>query len=157
VAGSPIAVSGAGSSDPDGTIVSYRWWWNDEIVIRASKLPASAIHGTRWVRAAVSGAADSVALYNPNKGEAKRTSASASPINYVELQFNAAAGVKYHVWFRMKADGDHYGNDSFFVQFSGSLNSTGSAAWRIGTTSALQVILEEGTGAGVAGWGWNDQ
>jgi hypothetical protein len=152
-----VAVSGAGSSDADGTIVDYRWWWNDDIVVRASKLPSSAIHGTRWIKASVSGAADGVALQNPNKGEAKRSSASASPTDYVEFQFNAAAGVKYHLWFRMKAENDYYGNDSVFVQFSGSLNSSGSAAWRIGTTSALDVILEEGNGAGLAGWGWNDQ
>jgi hypothetical protein len=152
-----LAVSGAGSTDSDGTIVDYRWWWNDDIIIRASQLPSSAVHGTRWVRESVSGAADGLALHNPNKGDAKRTSATASPTDYVEFQFNAAAGVKYHIWFRMKADNDYYGNDSVFVQFSGSLNSSGSAAWRIGTTSALDVILEEGNGAGVAGWGWNDQ
>lgn len=157
VVANALAVSGVGSSDADGTIVNYRWWWNDDIVIRASQLPASAVHGTRWVKEAVSGAAGGVALHNPNKGEAKRTSAIASPTDYVEFQFNAAAGVKYHLWFRMKADSDYYGNDSAYVQFSGSLTSSGSAAWRIGTTSALSVILEEGNGAGIGGWGWNDQ
>lgn len=156
-AGKALAVSAAGSSDRDGTIVGYRWWWNDDIVVRASQLPASAVHGTRWVREAVGGAANGIALHNPNRGDAKRTSASASPTDYVEFQFNAAAGVKYHLWFRMKADNDYYGNDSVFVQFNGSLNASGSAAWRIGTTSALEVVLEEGKGAGVAGWGWNDQ
>jgi hypothetical protein len=157
VVGKALAVSAAGSTDSDGTIVDYRWWWNDDIVVHASELPASAVHGTRWLKEAVSGAAGGVALHNPNKGEAKRTSAAASPTDYVEFQFNAAAGVKYHLWFRMKADNDYYGNDSMFAQFSGSLNSSGSAAWRIGTTSALEVVLEEGNGAGVAGWGWNDQ
>lgn len=155
--GVTLAVNGSNSTDADGTVVDYRWWWNDDIVIRASQIPPSAVHGTRWVKEAVSGAADDVALHNPNKGEARRSTASVSPTHYVELQFNAAAGVKYHLWFRMKADGDNSGNDSFFVQFSGSLDASGSPAWRIGTTSALDVILEEGRGAGIAGWGWNDQ
>lgn len=152
-----IAFSGAGSQDPDGTIVDYRWAWNDDIVIHAAQLPASAIHGSRWVREAVGGAAGGLALRNPNLGEGKKSGATASPSNYVDVPFRAAAGVRYHVWFRMRAEDDYYANDSFFVQFSGSLNSSGGSAWRIGTTSAQIVVLEEGNGAGLAGWGWNDQ
>ena len=155
--GQAIAVSGAGSRDADGTIVDFRWTWNDDIVIRASQVPTSAVHGTRWVRGSVSGAADGVALRNPNLGEGKKSSATASPSNYVDIPFYAAAGVRYHVWFRGRADSDYYANDSFFVQFSGSLNASGASAWRIGTTSSLIVVLEEGTAAGLAGWGWNDQ
>jgi hypothetical protein len=32
----------------------------------------------------------------------------------------------------------------------------GSAVHRIGTTNAMGVVLEEGSGAGVSGWGWAD-
>ena len=65
-------------------------------------------------------------------------------------------GRPYHLWLRMKADNNSYANDSVFVQFTNSQDGTRAAAWQIGTTSALVVSLEEGSGAGVAGWGWND-
>ena len=43
-----------------------------------------------------------------------------------------------------------------FVQFNGTVDAQGQAVNRIGTTSAAIVILEEGQGAGLSGWGWND-
>ena len=56
----------------------------------------------------------------------------------------------------MRAINDSYANDSVFVQFSGTVTSAGSATARIGSTSALEVLLEEGREAGVSGWGWAD-
>jgi hypothetical protein len=153
--GSQVGVNAAGSNDPDGTIVNYRWKWGDEIVIHASQVPPHAIHGTRWVREAANGAAGGYVLRNPNRGETKRT-AVASPANYVEIWFHAAASVKYHVWLRMKAENDSTGNDSVHVQFSDSLNASGAPAYRIGTTSSMQVVLEEGRVSLISGWGWND-
>ena len=52
--------------------------------------------------------------------------------------------------------GTRYSNDSVYVQFSGAVTTSGSATTRIGTTGALAVILEDGNGAGVQGWGWAD-
>ena len=66
------------------------------------------------------------------------------------------AGKPYHLWLRMKADNNSTTNDSVFVQFTNSRDETGASAWRIGTTSALIGYLEEGSGAGVSGWGWAD-
>ena len=43
-----------------------------------------------------------------------------------------------------------------YVQLSGTLTSQGAPIYRIGTTSAAVVALEDTTGAGVQGWGWND-
>lgn len=57
---------------------------------------------------------------------------------------------------RGQADNNYWGNDSVFVQFSGSLNTLGQAAYRIGTTSALEVNLEDCSGCGLSGWGWQD-
>ena len=57
----------------------------------------------------------------------------------------------------MRADNDLYTNDSMFVQFSGAVDAQGHAVNRIGTTSASILVLEEGNGAGVSGWGWNDE
>jgi len=95
-------------------------------------------------------------MRNADAGAAKIGSASASPGNYFEATVNVDAGKPYHVWLRMKADNNNYANDSVFVQFTNSQDGSGAAAWRIGTTSAQVVSLEEGNGAGVAGWGWND-
>jgi hypothetical protein len=151
-----LVADGSSSRDSDGTIVDYRWSWGDEVLVRAADLPSSAVKGTEWARKAASDAAGGVTMDNPNKGAAKRSTALAAPTSYVEFKVNVAAGVPYHLWMRMRAAGDAYSNDSLFVQFSGAVNAQGSAIARIGTTGALAVVLEEGNGAGVAGWGWND-
>jgi hypothetical protein len=65
-------------------------------------------------------------------------------VSYFDVTFDAAAGVPYHLWFRMRADSNSYSNDSVYV-------------WVNGAATALSVILEEGSGANVRGWGWNDQ
>jgi phosphatidylserine/phosphatidylglycerophosphate/cardiolipin synthase-like enzyme len=125
----------------------------DEIVIHAKAV--STLTG-RWAKETDTTAADTIKLRNPDAGAAKLTTASAAPASYFEKTFNADAGKPYHIWVRMKADNNAYTNDSVFVQFSGSQTGSGTAAWRIGTTDALSVSLEEGNGAGVQGWGWND-
>ena len=56
----------------------------------------------------------------------------------------------------MRADNDSWQNDSLFVQFSDSLDAYGDAAWRIGTGAAAVVSVEDCTGCGEHGWGWND-
>lgn len=154
--GSAVAVNGSGSSDPDGSVVSWRWSWGDDVLVRAANLPASAIHGSAWTRVAMTDAAGGAAISNLDQGAAK-AAASASPASYVEFTVQAAAGVPYHLWFRMRAANDSYTNDSMWVQFSGTVDATGTPVYRIGTTDAAALILQEGTGAALAGWGWNDQ
>ena len=39
VAGVALPVSGAASSDPDGSIVDFTWQWSDELLVRAASLP----------------------------------------------------------------------------------------------------------------------
>jgi hypothetical protein len=95
-------------------------------------------------------------LSNPNAGLAKLTTASASPSDYFELTFTADAGKPYRLWIRGLAEGNYYGNDSVHVQFSDSVTSSGSPVWRIGTTDATQISIENGNGAGLSGWGWQD-
>ncbi len=95
-------------------------------------------------------------MRHPDAGAAKLTTALASPANYFELTFSAQAGVPYHLSLYGKADGNYWGNDSVFVQFRGSVNSSGSAKWRIGTTSATEVNLEDCSGCGLSGWKWQD-
>jgi hypothetical protein len=156
VKGTLMTADGSASSDADGTIAGYGWTWGDEIVVNAADTSATTIVGSRWARVSATGAAQGVALQNADTGADKITSAASAPSSYVDVRFYAAAGVPYHVWFRMRAQGDSYSNDSMFVQFSGAVTSTGTAVNRTGTTNAAVVILEEGQGAGVSGWGWND-
>ena len=60
------------------------------------------------------------------------------------------------LWIRGRAQNDYWGNDSVYVQFSGSVTSSGAAVWRIGTTSSTEVNLEDCGGCGLSGWGWQD-
>jgi hypothetical protein len=64
--------------------------------------------------------------------------------------------VPYRLWFRGRADGDLWTNDSAFVQFTNSVTGSGAPVWRIGTTDATVLSVEEGSGAGLSGWGWAD-
>jgi endonuclease/exonuclease/phosphatase family metal-dependent hydrolase len=72
------------------------------------------------------------------------------------MSFNAVAGTPYHLWVRGKALNDYWGNDSVFVQFSGSVDSNQAAIYRIGTTSGATVNIEDGLDCGLSGWGWQD-
>jgi PKD repeat protein len=154
--GSPITADGSASSDAEGNIAAYRWTWGDEILVNAADLTATSVVGSRWMRVQTAGASGGWALHNPDRAEAKKTAALASPASYVEVRFHAAAGVPYRLWFRMRAEADSYTNDSMFVQFTNTVDAQGNPDDRIGTTTAATVFLEEGTGAGLAGWGWND-
>jgi len=121
-----------------------------EVVLRAAA--ARAIGGA-WTVTSDPGASNGAALWLPDAGVAKLASASASPANYFDLTFTARAGVPYRLWIRGRAQGDVYTNDSAFVQFSGSTASDGTPAFRIGTTGATVVSLEDCNGCGVSGWG----
>jgi hypothetical protein len=109
-----------------------------------------------WQRTADTTAAGGYRMWNPDAEVPKIATASASPSTYFELQFEAQAGVPYHLWLRMKADGNSWMNDSVFVQFSDSVSATGQPVWRIGSTDATMVSLEDCVGCGEDGWGWND-
>ena len=95
-------------------------------------------------------------MHHPDAGAAKIVTANASPTDYFELTFNAVAGKAYRIWIRGKADYNYWPNDSVFMQFSGSVDAGGAPVWRIGTTSAAEYNLEECSGCGVSGWGWQD-
>jgi len=79
----------------------------------------------------------------------------ATPTHYFEMAFNAQAGAAYRLWIRGKAENDFWGNDSVFAQFSDSVDN-GAAVYRIGTASATTINLEDCSGCGLSGWGWQD-
>ena len=124
-----------------------------EIVLYASQAPVKA---GNWSSVADSTAAGGARLHNPDAGAAKIQKAASSPSSYAELTFSALAGIPYRIWVRGKAQSNSPYNDSIFVQFSGSLDISGNAAYRIGTTSGTEINLEDCLGCGVSGWGWQD-
>jgi hypothetical protein len=112
-------------------------------------------HGA-WQTEADASAAGGHRLRNPDAGRPKVEVALAAPADYFEVTFDAQAGIPYHLWLRMRADGNAYANDSVHVQFERSERTPGTAAWRIGTTDSVWVGLQDRSGASMSGWGWND-
>jgi endonuclease/exonuclease/phosphatase family metal-dependent hydrolase len=126
-----------------------------EILLRAADVTTPKLFG-RWSIVSDASADGGKTWTNPNLDEPKIVPALRAPANYFDMAFTAAAGTPYHLWLRMNAHGDSYYNDSVWVQFSDSMNASGMPAYRIGASDAMAIILEDGVGAGVAGWGWAD-
>jgi hypothetical protein len=109
-----------------------------------------------WTPTADATAAAGTRLQNRDGGAPKRTAALAAPLHFFELTFEAEARKPYRLWLRAKAEKDSYLNDSVYVQFNQSVDAVGAPMWRIGTISGTPVVLEDAGGAGVSGWGWQD-
>lgn len=125
------------------------------IVIWALDVPNGSVFGN-WSKVSDNSAAGQTALSSADAGVPKLSQALASPTNYFDVTVNALAGTPYRLWIRGKAKGDSPYNDSVFVQFSGSSDSAGASVFRIGTTSATTMNLEDDLGVGLNGWGWQD-
>jgi putative Ig domain-containing protein len=162
ISGTPVSV---GSSSITVQVTDAGWAGNvatatltvdvtaREIVLYASE--ASRISGT-WSLVNDAAAAGGSRIWNQDRAAAKLATPLANPVNFFEITFEAEAGVGYHLWMRGKADNNAWANDSVYVQYSGSVTATGAATARIGSTSARTVSIEQGTNAGVQGWGWSD-
>ena len=122
------------------------------IVLYASEAP---VRVGNWIPVADPTAAGGFRLSNPDAGVPKIVDPLANPTIYFEMTFNAQAGTAYRLWIRGKAENDFWGNDSVFVQFSDSVSGS-SPIFRIGTTSATTINLEDCSGCGLSGWGWQD-
>jgi len=102
-------------------------------------------------------AAGGSGLWNPDGGQPKVAPALATPVSYVEMTFNATAGVAYHLWLRLRAQNNAFSNDSVHVQFDDSVDGSGNAAMRFGTTTSAEVLLQNGpSGTANQNWGWAD-
>ena len=123
-----------------------------EVVLHAS----AAVRVGRWERYADFTAAGTAGLLNPDAAAAKLTAPLSNPADYFEMSFYAVAGYPYRLWMRGKAQNDSPYNDSVFIQFSGSVNAAGDSVFRIGTTDATTFNLEDCSGCGLQGWGWQD-
>jgi phosphatidylserine/phosphatidylglycerophosphate/cardiolipin synthase-like enzyme len=123
-----------------------------DVVLYAARAPVA--HG--WSVVADTTAAGGARLSNPNLGAAKVSAPLAEPALYFEMRFAADAGVPYHIWIRGKSAGNSWRGDSAYVQFSDSTSSSGAAIFRLGSTSAASVTIEDCSGCGLSNWGWND-
>lgn len=99
--------------------------------------------GSAWTQVSDATAAGGIRAYNPNKNAPKINSPSPNPSSYYAIGFIADPTQTYKLWVRLKADGNSPYNDSVWVQFTGSSYS-------------LPVNLEECSGCGESGWGWED-
>ena len=124
-----------------------------DVVLYAAEAP---VRIGSWNLTSDSSAAGGARLFNPDVGGPKLTDAFANPPTYFDMTFQAQAGISYRLWIRGKAQGDSPFNDSVFAQFSDSTDSGGAAVFRIGTTSSTVINLEDCSGCGLAGWGWQD-
>jgi endonuclease/exonuclease/phosphatase family metal-dependent hydrolase len=125
------------------------------VVIWASDVAAASVLGN-WSKVFDASAAGQTALRNPDAGSAKVSQPLANPTSYFDAAFPAQSGIAYRLWIRGKAQNNSPYNDSVFAQFSGSVDAGGAATFRIGSTSATTVNLEDDLGIGLSGWGWQD-
>lgn len=130
--------------------------WTDSTPGEVHLYAADAhVVGAEWSLVADPSAADGRRAANVDRAAPKVAVPLSAPASYVEFGFNADAGA-YRLWIRGMAAGNSYNNDSAYAQFSDSVDAAGNPIWRSDTTSATPVILEDCTGCGVHGWGWND-
>jgi hypothetical protein len=109
-----------------------------------------------WRVVADSSAAGGNRLEQPNANAARIVTALASPAHYVDLPVTVQANTPYHLWLRGKAYQDYGDNDSVWVQTSGTVDAGGAGIYRIGTTSAMMVNLEDCSGCVIKNWTWQD-
>jgi PKD repeat protein len=124
-----------------------------EIVLYAAQ---SLVRVGAWSQLTDGTAANGKCLWNPDAAATKLTTPLANPPDYFEMTFNAVAGRPYRLWIRGKAQNDSPYNDSVYIQFSGSIDIAGAPVFRIGSTDATTINLEDCSGCGLQGWGWQD-
>ena len=110
----------------------------------------------RWTGTDDSTAASGRRLFYPNAGAPKSSAPAAEPTDSVDIFFAADPTQTYKLWVRLKAENNNWANDSVWLQFSGATDTSGRAIHPIGSTSGMAVNLEECSGCGIAGWGWED-
>jgi hypothetical protein len=123
------------------------------IVIYASDIPAGAVHGM-WSSTNDPTSPNGVKLVTPDNGWDTLGAPIAAPADYVDVTFNANAGVPYTLWLRIQALNNSKWNDSVWVQFSDAI-ATGSSVYPLNSTSGLLVNLAtDSTASSNQAWGW---
>jgi endonuclease/exonuclease/phosphatase family metal-dependent hydrolase len=126
-----------------------------DVIIWADDVTTANTHGA-WSKVTDAGAAGQVALHHPDAGAAAVTTPFAAPVDYFDVTFTAEAAVPYHLWIRGRAQNDSDANESVWVQFTDSVDAAQNPVFRIGTTTATEVNLEDCSECNVHGWGWQD-
>ncbi|HET9831166.1 MAG TPA: hypothetical protein VFP91_05645, partial [Vicinamibacterales bacterium] len=149
-----VARNGSGSTaGPTWTFTTAAVASPTNIVIYAADIPAANFHGG-WSTATDGTAAASKAAVTPDSGLSNTSAPLASPTQYVDVTFNANAGVPYTLWIRVKAGANSKFNDSFYVQFSDAL-AGGSPIYQMNTAGGLVVNLAtDTTASSLSNWGW---
>jgi hypothetical protein len=126
-----------------------------DIVIYASDVRNTDLHGS-WSVGSDASSPNGVRLQTTNTGFARTSAPLATPTHYVDVTFDAPAGVPYRIWLRLKAlDNDKF-NDAVWVQFSDA-RVNGSPVYAIGSTSGLLVNLATNSEAtSLNNWGWQN-
>lgn len=124
-----------------------------EIVLHAWK--ASQIVGN-WQVVSDPTAAGGARLSSMDDMGRRATPLKKAAGDYFEMTFNAEAGQPYRLWIRGMANNDSASNDSVYAQFSGAADASGTPVFRTGSNAATEVNLEECSGCGLMGWGWQD-
>ena len=126
---------------------------SSDVVLYAGEAPVRA---GSWAVVSDTSAAGGLRIHHADAGAPKVTTPSANPAHYFEMTFTAEAGRAYRLWIRGKAQNDFWGNDSVWVQFSNTVNTSGAPVYRVGTTSGTEINLEDCSGCGLSAWGWQD-
>ena len=120
----------------------------------ATDVPPGSVFGN-WQFMADTTAAGGQALWNPDHGQSKISPPLAAPTSYFETTFTAMAGTGYHLWVRLRAQGNSTSNNSVSVQFDDGIDQFGSPLYRIGDTQGAEIALSDPSGV-LNGWGWED-
>lgn len=124
-----------------------------DIVLHSSDV---GIVAGAWSKVPSSTAAGGEMLTTADAGWSSTSTPVAAAEHYFEATFDAAAGTTYQLWLRMRGAGDSKWNESVWVQFDRAVTSDGAPLWRIGSSSALLVNLEDCYACGISGWGWQN-
>jgi hypothetical protein len=124
-----------------------------DIVLYASEAPVRA--GSFRV-VADSTAAGGYRLEHPQAGAATIDPPLANPEHYVELTVNVLPDTNYRLWLRLKGASNSGYSDSVWVQTTDTVDGNGAPVYRLDTTSATRVNLQDCSGCTISGWGWQD-
>jgi len=146
------ADDGRGGRSSDSMVLTVTPY--EEVVLHIDRF-FFPLHGA-WRREDDASAASGVLIRHPDAAAPKVTTPAADPPHYVDYLVLADSTQVYKLWMRLRADRNYWGNDSVYVQFEGAVDAAGTPVYQIGTSSALAVNLEECSGCGISGWGWQD-